>query len=185
MTYKCTLWPSGEVIEVDGERSLFEQLKKSGKKIKSSCGGCATCGDCVIIIKSGELNLNPQPFEETRLLGNVFHITKERLSCQTKVTGDVTIDISAHEKNSSSSKNTPGTVSKSSQVLVRKREEIEKSVRINEEKAQEQKPDTWYKHWEKGEPDPNDPAVPGPKRLGGNKRVKPFRYADKDEDDSQ
>lgn len=184
MTYKCTLWPSGEVIEVDGERSLFEQLKKSGKKIKSSCGGCATCGDCVIIIKSGELNLNPQPFEETRLLGNVFHITKERLSCQTKVTGDVTIDISAHEKNSSASQKETGSVSKSSQVLVRKREEIEKAVRINEEKAQEQKPDTWYKHWEKGEEAPTDHAVPGPKRLGGNKRVKPFRYADKDEDDS-
>jgi ferredoxin len=114
MTFKCTLWPSGEVIEVDGERSLLEQLKKSGKKIKSSCGGCATCGDCVIIVKSGELNLNPQPFEETRLLGNVFHITKERLSCQTKVSGDVTIDISAHEKNSNSSKKTTGPVSKGS-----------------------------------------------------------------------
>src|SRR5205085_1439537 len=115
MTYKCTLWPSGEVIDVDGERSLFEQLKKAGKKIKSSCGGCATCGDCVIVIKSGELSLNAQPFEETRLLGNVFHITKERLSCQTKVTGDVTIDISAHEKNSSPSKNEPKSVPKSSQ----------------------------------------------------------------------
>lgn len=183
MTYKCTLWPSGEVIEVDGERSLFEQLKKAGKKIKSSCGGCATCGDCVIIIKSGELNLNPQPFEETRLLGNVFHITKERLSCQTKVTGDVTIDISAHEKNSSSSKNDTKTVSKSSQVLVRKREEIEKSVRLSEEKAQEKPADTWYKHWEKGTD--TDPGAPNtPKRLGGNKRVKPFRYNDKDEDDS-
>ncbi len=184
MTFKCTLWPSGEVIEVDGERSLFEQLKKSGKKIKSSCGGCATCGDCVIIIKSGELNLNPQPFEETRLLGNVFHITKERLSCQTKVTGDVTIDISAHEKNSAASKNTTQSVSKSSQVLVRKREEIEKSVRLSEEKAQEKPTDTWYKHWEKGtDADPSAPNAP--KRLGGNKRVKPFRFNDKDEDDSQ
>ncbi len=181
MTYKCTLWPSGEVIDVDGERSLFEQLKKSGKKIKSSCGGCATCGDCVIIIKSGELNMNPQPFEETRLLGNVFHITKERLSCQTKVTGDVTIDISAHEKNSASSKKDVGSVPKSSQVLVRKREDIEKSVRISEEKAQEKTPDTWYKHWEKDDQDPN-----APKRLGGNKRPKPFRFEDKkDEDDSQ
>ncbi len=101
--------------------------------------------------------------------------------------GDVTIDISSHEKNSSSSKKETGTVSKSSQVLVRKREEIEKSVRINEEKAQEVKPDTWYKHWEKGE-NPGDAPVTGnaPKRLGGNKRVKPFKYEDqKDEDDSQ
>lgn len=183
MTYKCTLWPSGEVIEVDGERSLFEQLKKAGKKIKSNCGGCASCGDCVIIIKSGELNLNPQPFEETRLLGNVFHITKERLSCQTKVTGDITIDISIHEKNSTPTKKSPVPVSKSSQVLVRKREEIEKAVRINEEKGQEPKPDTWYKHWEKGEGPTGEPDN-APKRLGGNKRVKPFRFADKDEDDS-
>ena len=72
-------------------------------------------------------------------------------------------------------------MSKSSQVLVRKREDIEKAVRINEEKAQDKSPDTWYKHWEKGEEqDPN-----APKRLGGNKRPKPFKYADKDEDDSQ
>lgn len=179
MMYKCTLWPSGEVVDVDGERSLYEQLKKSGKKIKSSCGGCATCGECVIVVKSGEMNMNPQPFEETRLLGNVFHITKERLSCQTKVHGDITIDISLHEKNSSSSKKDVKPGPKSSQVLVRKREEIEKSVRISEEIAPDKNTDTWYKHWEKGEPDPA-----APKRLGGNKRVKPFKYADKDEDDS-
>src|SRR6476620_3773409 len=97
--YKCTLWPSGETLELNGEETLLKQLKDQGKKIKSSCGGCATCSDCVVVVKSGEMNLTPQTFEETRLLGNVFHITRERLSCQTKVTGDVTLDISAHEKN--------------------------------------------------------------------------------------
>jgi hypothetical protein len=54
--FKCTLWPSGEVLEVNSEESLLSQLKKAGKKIKSSCGGCASCGDCVVVIKSGELN---------------------------------------------------------------------------------------------------------------------------------
>ena len=98
MSYKVTLWPSGEVLELNGEENLLQQLKKAGKKIKSSCGGCATCGDCVLVVKSGEMNLSPQSFEELRLLGNVFHITKERLSCQTKITGDVTLDISGHEK---------------------------------------------------------------------------------------
>ena len=49
--YKCTLWPSGEVLEVNAEESLLAQLKKAGKKIKSSCGGCASCGDCVVVIK--------------------------------------------------------------------------------------------------------------------------------------
>src|SRR5690554_1080332 len=97
--YKVTLLPSGEVLDFNGEDSLLSQLKASGKKIKSSCGGCATCSDCIIVVKEGEENLTPQNFEELRLLGNVFHITKERLSCQTRLTGDVTIDISAHEKN--------------------------------------------------------------------------------------
>jgi ferredoxin len=170
MTHKCTLWPSGEVLELNGEESLLAQLKKAGKKIKSSCGGCATCGDCVLVVKSGEMNLSPQSFEELRLLGNVFHITKERLSCQTKITGDVTLDISAHEKNSSSGK-TETSVPKSTGIRVRKKEDLEKTARENEEKSQEKNSDTWYRHWEKDDADPNKP-----KKLGGNRRPKPFSF---------
>lgn len=183
--FKCTLWPSGEVLTLNGEETLLAQLKKAGKKIKSSCGGCATCGDCMVVVKSGEMNLSPQTFEELRLLGNVFHITKERLSCQSKLTGEVTIDISAHEKNAFTGKNEKaGVVSgpKSGGTILKKREEIEKSVRENEENAQAKKPDTWYKHWEKEAEDPNKP-----KKLGGNKRPRPFRFnesdSDKDEND--
>lgn len=172
MTYKCTLWPSGEVLDVNGEETLLKQLKDAGKKIKSSCGGCATCSDCMIVVKSGELNLTPQTFEELRLLGNVFHITKERLSCQTKVTGDVTLDITAHDKSTSS----PKAVSKSTKTVVRKREDIEKSVRENEEKPESKPVDGWYKHWEQEDGDPNKP-----KKLGGNKRPRPFNYNDPDE----
>lgn len=171
MTYKCTLWPSGEVIELNGEETLLKQLKGVGKKIKSSCGGCATCGDCMIVVKSGELNLTPQTFEELRLLGNVYHITKERLSCQTKVSGDITIDITHHDKSTTS---TPA-VPKSTKTVVRKREEIEKSVREYEEKAESKPADTWYKHWEQEDSDPNQP-----KKFGGNKRPKPFRYNETD-----
>lgn len=182
MTHKCTLWPSGEVIELNSEDTLLNQLKKAGKKIKSSCGGCATCSDCMIIVKSGEMNLTPQTFEELRLLGNVFHITKERLSCQTKVTGDVTLDISAHEKNTFTGKNEKVPVSKSTTTKLKKREDIEKAVRENEEKAQEKPTDTWYRHWEKqeGEEAQQDNK---PKKLGGNKRVKPFNYNDSNDKD--
>lgn len=182
MTFKCTLWPSGEVLDLNGEETLLQQLKKSGKKIKSSCGGCATCGDCVIVVKSGEMNLTPQTFEELRLLGNVFHITKERLSCQTKISGEVTLDISAHEKNSQPVKTTTASGPKSSQTRVRKREDIEKTVREREEKSREKNPDTWYRHWEK-EGEEKNPA--GFKRLGGNKRPKPFKYNDSDSDNEE
>lgn len=172
--YKVTLWPSGEILELTGEDTLLNQLKKAGKKIKSSCGGCATCSDCIVVVKSGEMNLTPQTFEELRLLGNVFHITKERLSCQTKITGDVTLDISAHEKNTFTGKNEK-VVQKSTKTIIKKREDIEKSAIESKEKNQEKPSDTWYRHWEKEGEDTNKP-----KRLGGNKRVKPFNFNDQD-----
>jgi len=172
--FKCTLWPSGEVIELSGEETLLNELKKAGKKIQSSCGGCASCSDCMVVVKSGELNLAPQTFEELRLLGNVFHITKERLSCQTKVLGDVTIDISHHEKKTTTTVSVP----KGTTVRLKKKEEIEKSVRENEEKNQVKSSDSWYRHWEKNED--NDSKV---KKLGGNKRPRAFNYNDSDEQD--
>lgn len=178
--HKCTLWPSGEVITLNGEDNLLKQLKAAGKKIKSSCGGCATCGDCMIVVKSGEMNLSPQTFEELRLLGNVFHITKERLSCQTKITGDVTLDISAHEKPSASA-TSQKSVPKSTTTRLKKRDDLVKAVRENEENPQPKPADTWYRHWEKeGSEEPSN----APKRLGGNKKPKAFKFseADKDED---
>lgn len=174
--HKVTLWPSGEVLELNSDETLLSQLKSAGKKIKSSCGGCATCSDCVVIVKSGEMNLTSQTFEELRLLGNVFHITKERLSCQTKITGDVTLDISAHEKNTFTGKGEKPKViqgQKGTKTMLKKREDIEKSESESKEKDQAKAPQDWYRHWEKEGEDSNKP-----KRLGGNKRVKPFNFND-------
>lgn len=176
--YKVTLWPSGEVLQLNGEESLLTQLKAVGKKIKSSCGGCATCSDCSIVVKSGELNLTPQTFEELRLLGNVFHITKERLSCQTKIKGDVTIDITMHDKSTSSvARKDQGQ--KSTKTMLKKRDEIEKAAIESKEKIQEKSPETWYRHWEKESEDVNKP-----KKLGGSKRVKPFDFNEPDNDEN-
>ena len=168
--YKVTLMPTGEVLDFNGKDTLLAQLKASGKKIKSSCGGCATCSDCVIIVKSGEENLTPQTFEELRLLGNVFHITKERLSCQTRLKGDVAIDITSHAK----------ADAPKPQIRLKKKEEVEKVLKEREERAPRGKGDTWFKHWEKGEEaqTPNDNKA---KKLGGNKRPKSFKYSEEDE----
>ncbi len=180
MSFKCTLWPSGEVIELKGEKSLLLELKEAGKKIKSSCGGCATCSDCSIIVKSGESNLTPQTFEELRLLGNVFHITKERLSCQAKVLGEVTLDISAHEKATKTESSTSASGPKSTTTKLKKRDDLVKAARENEEKGEPKSSDSWYKHWEKGEQPENQP-----KKLGGNRRPRSFTYSDDKEDEEK
>jgi ferredoxin len=95
---KIVLSPTGQVVEAQTDKTLLDQLREAGVYIKSSCGGHATCRDCVVKVNTGQDQLTPPTFEEMRLLGNVFHITKERLACQTKVTGTVTLDISAHDK---------------------------------------------------------------------------------------
>ncbi|MDH4466442.1 MAG: 2Fe-2S iron-sulfur cluster-binding protein [Bacteriovoracaceae bacterium] len=94
---KIVLLPDQVTIEVAGKDSLLRELKAAGVAIKSSCGGHASCADCVVKIVRGEENLTPPPFEELRLLGNVFHLTRERLCCQAKALGEVVIDISGHE----------------------------------------------------------------------------------------
>ncbi|MCT4640875.1 MAG: (2Fe-2S)-binding protein [Bacteriovoracaceae bacterium] len=88
--------PIDKTIEVNEDTDLLTALKENDIAIKNSCGGCASCSHCVVVVKEGLDNINEISFEEKQVLGNVFHITSERLSCQTKITGDVTIDISSH-----------------------------------------------------------------------------------------
>ena len=55
-------------------------------------------------IVEGDDSVSEVSFEEKQLLGNVFHITKERLSCQTLIQGSLTVDISNHEQKVTSAK---------------------------------------------------------------------------------
>lgn len=176
--HKVTLRPSGNVVEVEEGQNLLVALRDNDTYIKSSCGGHASCTDCVIKIVSGEDNITPPPFAELKLLGNVFHITKERLACQTMVTGDVTIDISKHDKATDEDKlkNKTSNFSKKKQfqTRVRKESDIEKirTEREDErqlfEREQKEKSEKWNKHWEK------DKDAAAPKKLAGGKRPKFF-----------
>ena len=177
MKHKVTLKPSGNVVEVEEGVNLLTALRETDTYIKSSCGGHATCTDCIIKIVSGEDNLTPPPFDELKLLGNVFHITKERLACQTMVTGDVTIDITKHDKATDEEKlrNKASSFAKKKpmQTKVRKETDLEKirnereQERATFDQEQKQKSEQWKKHWEKE-------SDGGPKRLAGGKRPKFF-----------
>ena len=71
-------------------------LKQAGIDVKSTCGGKASCCECIVKVVEGGENLVPAEFKEKSLLGNVFHLTKERLSCQTFLNGDISVDVSDH-----------------------------------------------------------------------------------------
>lgn len=167
--YKLTLWPSGKIIQVDAGTSMLEAMKSQGEYVKSSCGGHATCGDCVVKVMSGESNLTPPPFEEIRLLGNVFHITKERLSCQTKLMGDVSVDVSLHDENQDQMKNKK----KSNQFV--KTQTILKKKGPSSAGAQSSFSNNRRPQEERTKVDRD-----GKKAMGGNRRPRPFKSTPED-----
>lgn len=176
-SYKVTLKPSGDIVEVEEGKNLLEALREKDIYIKSGCGGHATCSDCIVKITSGEDYVTPPPFSELKLLGNVFHITKERLACQTCLTGDISIDISKHDKASDEEKlkNKTSNFSKKKQATKVRKETDIKAIRSDraaeraiEDAEKLKKTETWKNHWEKNQDEH------APKKLAGGKRPKFF-----------
>lgn len=83
-----TFQPTGVTVEVAEGISLLEAATDHGVEIKTTCGGKASCRDCRVLVVSGDESLNPVSFAEERVLGNTYFITRERLSCQTRVLSD-------------------------------------------------------------------------------------------------
>jgi ferredoxin len=96
LDYPITLLPTGNVIKAKPGESILQAAKRQGVIIKSSCGGVASCRSCLVRVIEGEKHMNPIGFDESQLIGNVFHITRERLSCQLNCQGPMTIDITEH-----------------------------------------------------------------------------------------
>jgi len=85
-----TFQPSGVVVPGQPGESLFEIGRRSGVPISTSCNGKASCGLCRVVILAGEDGLTPLNSFERRHLGNVYFITKQRLSCQARLTETAT-----------------------------------------------------------------------------------------------
>ena len=185
-THKITIVPSNVVIEVEEGKDLLTAFRESSVYVKSSCGGHASCSDCIVKILKGEDNLNTPTFDETKLIGNVFHITKERLSCQVKVEGDVTVDVSSHDKSVDSdrikakSNKTQSRIKKPGGNIRRRTKDDVNSLykeRAEAKKEKEEKMNAWQNHWQKG----NDQKT----SSGGKKRPKTFRTDHLDEEDQE
>lgn len=83
----------GTAIECAEGTTLFEAGAKLAAGIETACVGKGTCGLCRVKVIAGAEHLSPYTDEEKKHLGNVYHITKVRLSCRTRVSGDVTIEV--------------------------------------------------------------------------------------------
>ncbi len=121
MSFEVVITGKGKIVHLEGEASLREELLAKGiEEVRGNCGGHANCTNCRIIVESGEQNLSEQTLPEKNLLGNVFYLTRERLSCQCRVQGDVTLTIPAQKK------------SQSNRPIIKVRPGRVRSVRTNE-----------------------------------------------------
>jgi uncharacterized 2Fe-2S/4Fe-4S cluster protein (DUF4445 family) len=88
-----TYLPSGLKIPCEPGDSVFGVAGRARIPITTACGARATCGLCRVKVISGEAHLSPVNDVEKKHLGNVYFITKLRLSCQALVSGDVVVEL--------------------------------------------------------------------------------------------
>ena len=86
-----TLHPSGLVLRIEPGENLFHAVRRHGRPLASSCDGDGVCDKCRVVVLAGMEHLsNPsaieQAFRHERPFGEL-----ERMACQARVYGDITI----------------------------------------------------------------------------------------------
>lgn len=79
-------------IEVATDTILMTALLDAGLPVASSCDGDGVCAKCKIIIVAGKESLSAENDTEKFLREKNDIPSDVRISCQTKILGDLTVD---------------------------------------------------------------------------------------------
>jgi ferredoxin len=124
-----TFQPAGVSIEVPEGTTVFFAAAKAEVAIPSQCGGRCACALCKVRIAEGSELVSPMKWDEEGHMGNAFYLTRERLSCQTRVYGDVEIEVEeAQIKEKARGRYIPYS-------LIRKREKMEADEELRRVRA--------------------------------------------------
>jgi len=105
--------------------TLFNAAPRADVSIPSQCGGRCACALCRVEVIEGAEFLSPLVWDEEEHLGNSFHLTRERLSCQCRVFGDVVVKVVAPPVREKA----PGRFVPS--ALMKKREDMERQEEMH------------------------------------------------------
>jgi uncharacterized 2Fe-2S/4Fe-4S cluster protein (DUF4445 family) len=78
--------PLGRRAQVALGTTLLEAARQAGVGLSAVCGGAGTCGDCRVRVVAGEVSSPTEAEAEATSAGF-------RLACQTRVLGDVRVDV--------------------------------------------------------------------------------------------
>lgn len=89
---KIKFVPQNIEIDVDPSKTLLQLATAHGVKIKSVCGGIASCSECRVRIIEGESSVPEPNRTELNMIGTSYYLDGRRLSCQVRCFGSVTVD---------------------------------------------------------------------------------------------
>ncbi|MCK4645973.1 MAG: DUF4445 domain-containing protein [Candidatus Aminicenantes bacterium] len=75
-------------LDVQPETNLLDATKEADLPLKATCGGKGTCGDCVVQILKGKYQS-----KSSAALPDQLASRKYALACQTKIRGDITVQL--------------------------------------------------------------------------------------------
>jgi ferredoxin len=89
---KVTFLHNGQtqIVETQSGKTILQIALDSGIPMEHACGGNGFCTTCMCKIRTGMENLTPRNDREENM-GVIDD--PDRLSCQTEVQGDVTVEV--------------------------------------------------------------------------------------------
>ncbi len=78
-------------VDVDPGTTILDAAVKAGIDLNHYCGGMASCGSCMVTIVSGKVSEMDDMEEAT--LDVVMEDDRDRLGCQTRILGPVTVIV--------------------------------------------------------------------------------------------
>ena len=97
---KIKFLPLNKEFEVEAGKTVLEAALENGVHLEHACGGNCACTTCHVIIKEGMKNLSEMEDDEADRMDTATGITlQSRLGCQSKIHGDVTVEIPKHNVN--------------------------------------------------------------------------------------
>ncbi len=79
------------VVVVPEGSTLLQAAARVEAPVHTLCNGVGTCTQCKVVVEGPTPALTPPNALEKDRLGNVFHLTGERLACQARVLGPVEV----------------------------------------------------------------------------------------------
>ena len=91
---KVTFLPMNQTVEARVGESLLDVALNHDIPMQHACGGFCACATCHVQIIAGSEHLSAKEGDEDDRLGTADRLApNSRLGCQSRISGDVTVEI--------------------------------------------------------------------------------------------